>query len=457
MFAVFQKTNTPLHRNLRTNCSVLLDAEQNVPYNLSKLFYKAFLMAINYQHYSTKRRRRFIMKKFVAILLSVATCVLAIVFLTACEKASKELSYVLTVDGEAYICTGVGMCEDIDIVIPDKHKGKPVVEIGDCAFQNNLYIRSLTFGDNIVAVGKDNLVGCDNIESVVIGNGLEDVSGFSFYNLEKLKNVTLGDNVAKIDKRAFYGCGVHFTEYEGMQYLGCSGNPYFALMSRLEETRREYTTFKINENCKIIGAWAFDSCYKLETLEIPDGVRSIGEYAFYGCSALKKVSVPDSITYIGRNFMDAYGNVNYEIFSEYCDGCYIGNEKNPYLALVLVKDDGGDDYRINDNCKLIGRSAFENCKRLTSITIPDSVQSINDYAFYGDESLVSVTIGKGVAQIGSNLFEGCKLLRSLNYNGKMKDWNKISKNRDWKKGKEELSDGNFKISTIKCSDGELYV
>lgn len=393
------------------------------------------------------------MKKFIAILLSVATCVLAIVSLTACEKASKELSYVLTVDGEGYICTGVGMCEDMDIVTPDKHKGKPVVEIGDCAFQNNLYIRSLTFGDNIVAVGKDNLVGCDNIERVVIGNGLEDVSGFNFRNLEKLKNVTLGASVTKIDKRAFYGSGVQFTVYEGMQYLGGSGNPYFALMDSLGETRLDYTTFKINENCKVIGAWAFDSCYKLETLEIPDGVRSIGENAFYGCSALKKISVPDSVTYIARSFMDAYGNVNYEIFNEYYDGCYIGNEKNPYLALVLVKGDGGGGFRINDNCKLIGRAAFTNCERLTSITIPDSVQSINDYAFYGDESLVSVTIGKGVTQIGSNLFEGCKLLKSLNYNGKMKDWNKISKNRDWKKGKSE---GNFKISTIKCTDGELY-
>ncbi len=88
MFVVFQKTNTPLYRNLRTNCSVLLDTEQNVPYNLSKLFYTAFLMAINYQHYSTKRRRRFIMKKFIAILLTTLSIVATLFTLLGCSSSS---------------------------------------------------------------------------------------------------------------------------------------------------------------------------------------------------------------------------------------------------------------------------------------------------------------------------------------------------------------------------------
>lgn len=52
----------------------------------------------------------------------------------------------------------------------------------------------------------------------------------------------------------------------------------------------------------------------------------------------------------------------------------------------------------------IGASAFWGCKNLTSITIPDSVTSIEDKAFYWCSNLTSVTIGNGVTSIGGLRF-----------------------------------------------------
>ena len=61
----------------------------------------------------------------------------------------------------------------------------------------------------------------------------------------------------------------------------------------------------------------------------------------------------------------------------------------------------------------IGNYAFAWCTGLTSITIPNSVTSIGDYAFAYCESLISIIIPNSVTTIGYRAFWGCKSLKSI--------------------------------------------
>ncbi|CAA6678129.1 MULTISPECIES: leucine-rich repeat domain-containing protein [unclassified Lentimonas] len=61
----------------------------------------------------------------------------------------------------------------------------------------------------------------------------------------------------------------------------------------------------------------------------------------------------------------------------------------------------------------IGDSAFEYCRRLTSVTIPESVISIGDSAFDNCENLTSVTIPVNVNNIGDSAFQDCSNLTSI--------------------------------------------
>lgn len=64
----------------------------------------------------------------------------------------------------------------------------------------------------------------------------------------------------------------------------------------------------------------------------------------------------------------------------------------------------------------IGDYAFNSCKGLTSITIPNSVASIGEQAFLGCTGLTSVTIGNNVTSIGSRAFYDCSGLTSITVN-----------------------------------------
>jgi hypothetical protein len=63
----------------------------------------------------------------------------------------------------------------------------------------------------------------------------------------------------------------------------------------------------------------------------------------------------------------------------------------------------------------IGAYAFSNAAgfSVTSVIIPDSVTSIDTYAFDGCSSITSLTLGKGLLTIGNGAFEGCSGLTSV--------------------------------------------
>jgi len=66
---------------------------------------------------------------------------------------------------------------------------------------------------------------------------------------------------------------------------------------------------------------------------------------------------------------------------------------------------------------------FSYCSSLTSITIPNSVTSIGEYAFTDCSSLTSITIPNSVTSIGEYAFSYCSSLENVIFYGKQEPEN----------------------------------
>lgn len=78
-------------------------------------------------------------------------------------------------------------------------------------------------------------------------------------------------------------------------------------------------------------------------------------------------------------------------------------------------DANGGEGKLPGDITAIAGEAFKDCKRLTSVVIPDGVTSICHYTFEGCTSLTSVDIPDSVTSIGSSAFEYCSSLQFNEY------------------------------------------
>jgi hypothetical protein len=198
-----------------------------------------------------------------------------------------------------------------------------------------------------------------------------------------LTSVTIGNSVTSIGTEAFYGC---------------SG----------------LTSIEIPNSVTSIGGSAFSGCSGLTSVTIPNSVTNIGNYAFSGCSGLTSVTIPNSVT-----------SIDYSVFYG-CSGLtsIVVDKNNPVYdsrdncnAIIKTATNslvvGCQNTIIPNSVTSIDRFAFKECSGLTSIEIPNSVTGIGQDAFEGCSGLTSVTIPNSVTSIGVHAFNGCSGLTSI--------------------------------------------
>lgn len=172
---------------------------------------------------------------------------------------------------------------------------------------------------------------------------------------------------------------------------------------------RTLKNIDLGNKLKTIGAGAFYGCYSLSAIEIPETVTNIDAESFKNCSGLTSVTIGEGVTFIGEEAF--YGCSNLPVI----DGIRYAD-----TYLIETVDESLTEYTIKEGTKWISQRAFYNNYNIVSVTIPNTVTSINDEAFYYCYKLSSVEIPDSVQTIGNDAFYYCSGLTSVTFGNGLK-------------------------------------
>ena len=145
------------------------------------------------------------------------------------------------------------------------------------------------------------------------------------------------------------------------------------------------------DGLRSMGEYAFSYCRSLNSIVFPESLEERGYKAFYGCENLASVVIPKNVTSIayaifhGCNNLTSISVVDDNQVYDSREGCNAIIETNSNALLA-----GCSTTVIPNTVTSISESAFDYCANLTSITIPESVACIGEWAFAGC-GLTSIT------------------------------------------------------------------
>lgn len=367
---------------------------------------------------------------------------------------------------------------------------KSITTIEDNAFNGCSSLASLTIPGNCVSMGKSLFTGCEKLYKITFEKGEAnlnasgDLCGVNTYEVylsrnivngrftNSLRKLVIGDGASALDNYIIYPCKniteliiengpflsmTRLINFPSCQlktvYIGRGIDISFASFNSIESVRinngsipskcfssnKSLKTVEISGECTI-GSYAFNGCSALKELSI-SGNGTIGSYAFNGCSALKELSISgngvienscfygctllDNINFCGIgkysfrydafDACESQRNVAIDDLTAWCKLDFSNGKSNPlaYNANLILNGETVTDLVIPETIDKINEYAFYG-STIKSLIVNDNIKSIGACAFSESKLLQSAKLSNNVANIGSGAFMNCSALASIN-------------------------------------------
>ena len=315
--------------------------------------------------------------------------------------------------------------------------GDKVSVINEETFYSCTKLKKLKIGSSVTTIADAAFANCTSLESISIpasvtkiGNtnrNQADGSKLPFYRCTSLKSVRFEDGTSAIS------LGLNYSEYSNYEKLGLFCNaPLEEVYIGRNLTYANYSSsYSFSSHPEYYGYSAFYNKQKLTKVTIGDNVTSLPDYLFYGCKNLDRIismasAVPSAgaSTFIGstnpNTVVNATAYVPYGRKSNY-------SSTDNWKDLKYIKE-----WFYDDNCSYIpltnstAEVQAHPTNRPESIQIPTtvswsegsfSVTAVADKGFENNTNLTTITLPESVKTVGNKAFYGCSKLSAVTFNG----------------------------------------
>ena len=219
------------------------------------------------------------------------------------------------------------------------------------------------------------------IEAIYVNNNFRWINKSSFNGNKTLKVFDIPEDT---QSNLHFG-GSAFANASALEYIYIPVNSYFENTSTFEYSGIKSAKFH-DQWANTMKGYEFYCCYYLESVELPSTLTEIAKFSFAFKSVVNdnttnfRINIPSSVTTIGEK---AFQN---------------------NTSLVEV------NFATTKNLTKIDSPAFENCKRLPKVVLPEGLTTLGNCAFLNCASLTSVTFPSTLTTInGNNHFMGTAL------------------------------------------------
>ncbi|MBN2161703.1 MAG: leucine-rich repeat domain-containing protein [Pontiellaceae bacterium] len=356
-----------------------------------------------------------------------------------------------------------------------------ITNIGSYAFNGCSKLGSVALPSSLETLGKYAFYNCTALTNAVLPSGLESIGEYAFINCSKLPAISIPDSVLSVGPEAFSGCS-SANSLQISSNLGSIERNTFARIGAAEVVipnsvtnidgsaffNSGITSVWIGYSVRGIGSAAFSYCSNLDSVMIGHSrVETISDYAFQGCGNLQAIELPATLSSITR--LAFYSCANLQAITlrgenpaySAADGVLYDKDQTRIFCYPLARPGRYDapstlrqvdEYTFQRNTSItsatfsgitnIARYAFQNCRNLKSVDLPETLTTIGEYAFYGtglesvvipdsvtvlgaqvfsSSSLQSVFIGSGITVLPRNLFSSCIYLEDITLPDNVRD------------------------------------
>ncbi len=290
------------------------------------------------------------------------------------------------------------------------------------------YVEEVVLPTTITSIDNDAFYDCTNLKKVNIPNSVTSIGDFAFSGCTGLTSIMLPDSITSIGYAAFQRTGLtsatipdSITIINEETFSGCTDLTSVIIPNTVTKISYEafsncsgLTNITIPNSVTIIENYAFSNCYRLTSIAIVESVTSIGNYAFYRCSGLTSIRVDENNTvYDSRDNCNALIEKSTNELMVGCKNTTIPNSVTSIGNSAFYGCTGLTSVTIPNSVTKLGESAFRECAGLASIEIPNSVTEIGSTAFYECVGLTNITISNSVTDIGNEAFCKCTELANI--------------------------------------------